>query len=32
MEVVDGMHSGESQGVGRIFLDPIAFSECEVIH
>ena len=32
MEVVDGVHVGQSQGVGRLSGDAGALSECEVIH
>ena len=31
MDVVDGMHEGHSQVVGRMSGDAGAFSECEVI-
>ena len=29
MEVVDGMHAGQSLGVGRMSRDAGAFPECE---
>ena len=32
MEVVDGMHSGQCQGVGRISGEAGALPECEVTH
>ena len=32
MEEVDGIHGGQSQGVGRMSGDVGAFPECEVIH
>ena len=32
MEVVDGMHVGQSYGVGRISRDARSSSECELIH
>ena len=32
MELVDGMHAGQSQGVGRMLGDDGASPECEVIH
>ena len=31
MEVVDGMHAGQSLGVGRMSGDARALLECEVI-
>ena len=32
MEVVDGMHAGQNQGLGCMFGDARAFPEYEVIH
>ena len=32
MEVVDGLHAGQSQGVGVMSRDAGASPECEVIH
>ena len=32
MEVVDNMHAGQSQGVGRMSEDPGVLPECVVIH
>ena len=32
MDVVDGMHEGQSQGVGRMLGDARALPDCEVIY
>ena len=32
MKVVNGMHTGQSLGVGRMWGDAAALPECEVIH
>ena len=32
IEVVNGMHAGQSQAVGRMSRDAGAHSECEVMH